>query len=136
SRGDPKPAQAKAPRVEFPRRMRPAEDERMNRRRTLAPPRPSPDTPVTWARDPLLVALPNDPGRSVVIFEASSIRDTPIAKYYMDCLQNRTRRQLRKLREHGIDMQTDIDRVAVAKDVVVVSGNFESAHWETLPDDF
>lgn len=139
SRGD-EPRKQPPPPVEFPRYLRPAEQERLERRRTL-PEKPAPiaapaqEEPRTApVLDPLLAALRRKPGESAVVFEANALRHSPIGELAVDCFfQGKDLDQLRG--ELGFDPLEDVDRVAFAGEVVLVSGHFGGVDWSHLAPD-
>ncbi len=125
SRGD-KPTRAKRDgEVDFPRFPRPAEHQRNDRRRTLVPPsQPQKDnaTEIIVKRDPLIMALPNDPKKSLVVFEVAGLRDSPVGKAWMDCLMKRDgKRGLDKMQQElGLNPLEDIERIAVSSAPLVL----------------
>ncbi len=119
SRGD-KPTRAKREgEIEFPRHPRDEEQLRNQRRRTLVPPpQPMKDqaTEIIVKRDPLIMALPRDPKKSLVVFEVAGLRDSPVGKAWLDCLMKRDgKRGLDNIqKEIGLNPLEDIERVAVS----------------------
>ncbi len=136
ARGDDKATSAKKPRVEFPRHPRGPEVERSQRRRTLPPSREvDPSQEQKPRRDPLLTALPTDKATSVVVFEASAIKESPAGKLWLDCmLANLDMDSFEEIEdEFGIDVLEDIDRIAASSGALVVaSGEFPSARLDSL----
>ncbi|WP_437578832.1 hypothetical protein [Sorangium sp. So ce887] len=126
ARGDEKTTSAKKPRVEFPRGPRGPEHERSQRRRTLPPSREvDPSQEQKPRRDPLLTALPTDKATSVVVFEASALKESPAGKLWLDCMLARMEMNgFEELGgEFGIDVLEDIDRIAASSGgLLVVSG--------------
>src|SRR5262249_31951134 len=86
ARGDARARRGADPRVVFPRSPRPAEHDRIQRRRTLPPPAAAPEDAPAQKRDPVLTALPPTPGKSAVVFEASALKGSPIGKRWLDCM--------------------------------------------------
>jgi hypothetical protein len=137
SRGDSMASsEDKKPRVEFPRAPRRAEQDRNRRRRTLAAPPAKGDSEVQPAkRDPVITALPPSKDKSVVVFEASGLKETPIAKHWLDCMMSgRQQRRMSRFRErYGVDLLEDIERLAVSsEEVLIASGDFAGAKWEEM----
>jgi len=126
----------KKPRVEFPRYPKQAEQDRNRRRRTLPAPPAKADSDVQPSkRDPVITALPPSKGKSVVVFEASALKETPIAKHWLDCMMSgRQRRRLDRFREKfGVNLLEDIERFAVSsEEVVIAAGDFSGAKWEEM----
>jgi hypothetical protein len=137
SRGDAPRPEPRA-KVEFPRHLRQAEYERMERRRTLpaaALPAGAEQPDRAPVLDPLLTALPAVPGKSAVVFEANALRHSPLGELFLNCfLTEDDRLEMRE--ELGFDPLEDIDRVAFGGDgVMLVSGHFGAAKWEELQPD-
>lgn len=137
SRGDKEKPTSRPPKVEFPRHSTPEESSRSARRRTLPPlPAPSDDAEgFRTRRDPVLVALPTDPKRSAMVFEIEALKESPIAKVWLDCLlarDDRDRMRFDRLKERfGIDPLEDVERIAVSSEkLLVMQGSFEGAHFD------
>lgn len=134
--GVPAPALAS---VEFPRHLRAPEYQRMERRAVLPPARPAlaaagePGLPGR-RRDPLLWALPADPRKPVVVFEANALRHSRLGELFLGCLGDGDRSAIDDLRKVGIDPLKDVDRVAVTSDGAVVSGFFDKVRWDEMFD--
>lgn len=127
-------AEAPEVKVELPRRLRPAERERLSGRRTLpeAPHAGQPEAPAR-PRDPVLAALPQGRGKTAVVLEANALRHSPVGELLLACLDRRGGRGLERLRqETGINPLEDLDRVVVTPDGLMVSGHFEQARWDAL----
>lgn len=136
-RGESKEKPAPVAHVEFPRFARPEEQERNQKRRTLAPP------PIVDAtkegfrqrRDPVVTALPTRKGTSVMVFEAAALKDSPIGRLWIDCmLSERDAQELERFKtEYGVDMLNDVDRVATSSQkVMILEGSFGSTRWDKL----
>jgi len=120
------------PPVEFPRKLRPQEKTRAQARRTWVVPTPDAGPP-QGASDPLLAALPRGKGRTAVVLEANALRHSPIGELLLECLYRDGGKQLRQLQERtGIDPLTDLDRLAITDDGLVLSGNFGKAKTDEL----
>ncbi len=120
--------------IEFPRHLRPAEYQRMERRATLPPPPRAPDAAGEPARkrDPLLSALPPGAPKGVVVFEANALRHSRLGELFLGCLGEGERSAIEDLRRIGIDPLKDVDRVAVMPDGVAVSGFFDKVRWDQV----
>lgn len=126
--------------VNFPRRLRPEERERLERRRVLpvlpvpAPVKDEPPRPVR-PQDPMLAALASTGKRSAVVVEANAIRNSPIGQLLLDCLAARSRGRGRPnpveeiKQKVGVDVLQDLDRVAMSEGGMFVSGHFDNARW-------
>jgi hypothetical protein len=121
--------------VEFPRHLRAAEYQRMERRAVL-PPAPLPAGPVEPGRkrDPLLQALPTDPSKAVVVFEANALRHSRLGELFLGCLGEGEQKAIDDLRSLGIDPLKDVDRVAVMPGGMAVSGFFGKVRWGEVFD--
>ncbi|WNG26062.1 hypothetical protein F0U62_20075 [Cystobacter fuscus] len=129
-----------APKVEFPRRLRPQERERVERRRTYVMPQDAgvalapgtastPDKP----RDPLLAALPRGAGKTAVVIEANALRYSPIGELLLECLMNRGGKELERFKQTtGVDPLKDLDRLVITDDGLIVSGNFGDPRLKEL----
>ncbi len=127
--------------VEFPRFMDSDSWKRAEQRQTLPPlpaaaaapnqPAPPPERP---RRDPLLSALPTASKGVAMVVEANAITNSPIGKLLLECLRNRgPSNPLQEMREQtGLDLERDLDRIAVSGDTVVASGNFGKADFAKL----
>lgn len=124
--------------VNFPRRLRPEERERLERRRVLpvqpvpAPVKDVPPPPVR-PQDPMLAALASNGKRSAVVVEANAIRNSPIGQLLLDCLATRNRGRPNPVEEIkqkvGVDVLQDLDRVAMTEGGMFLSGHFDNARW-------
>lgn len=121
-----------APRVDFPRYMRPAERERAERRRTWMMPSavdagvaaPEPQRP----RDPVIAALPRGKNKTAVVIEANALRHSPIGELLLDCLLRDGGKNLERFKElSGVDPLQDLDRMVMTDDGFILSGNFGNA---------
>lgn len=125
------------PKVEFPRRMRFEERQRMEARRTYVMPVVA-DAGVTVTeppkpRDPVLAALPRGEGKTAMVIEANAIRHSPIGQLLLECLMKRSGDDLQRFREEtGIDPLEDLDRVVVTDDGLMVSGHFGNSRLKKL----
>lgn len=143
SAGDEVPEPEKKAEVNFPRRMREEERQRMVKRRVALPqPAAAPEEPAAPSRplveDPVLRALGGAESRSAMIVEANAIRHSPIGELLLACVRNRARRDpVERLREEaGVDPLEQVDRVAVSDDALVVTGHFKDAKWDGMLDRF
>lgn len=127
--------EAPAPKkVAFPYRMRPAERERMEKRRTYVMPQDAGTVaqPVR-PKDPVLAALPRGKGKTAMVIEANAIRHSPIGQLLVECLMNREGGDLERFKkETGVDPLQDLDRMVVTDDGVILSGNFGDERLKDL----
>jgi len=106
--------------------------ERSRKRLTLPPLAPSSDNAVALIpqrRDPLLASLAPQ-AKVNLIFEASAIRDSPLGKLLLDCFAKEGVDVSDSGRNFGINPLTDIDRLAISDESVIMTGNFPKARWE------
>ncbi len=124
--------------VRLPTRMTRDEAQRSEQRRTWVPPveldagafaRPGP------AQDPVLALMPSEVKTGAVVAEFNAIMNSEIGGLMTDCLFGGGD-VLDDLRDAGLDPTTNIDRVAMIDDSVVMTGNFQNAQWRrfTGPD--
>ncbi|TSC21633.1 hypothetical protein [Corallococcus sp. Z5C101001] len=134
--GDPMPA--KTPEVAFPSRMRGADLERAEKRRTWVMPT-GVDAGVaapTKPRDPLLAALPRGPGHTAVVIEANALRYSPVGELLMDCLLRDGGKNLEQFKAmSGVDPLKDLDRLVITDEGIILSGDFSNAHYQELLGD-
>jgi hypothetical protein len=135
SRSEPRPP-GKHPEIVFPHAARPEEIQRVRSRQLLPPPPivPRPDAGAVAARprDPVMRALPRA-GRTAVVIEANAIRHSALGERLIECLSRQGDDPLRRFQsEFGIDPLTDLDRIAVSEEGLIVSGNLRNARLGAL----
>ncbi|MDI1433453.1 hypothetical protein [Polyangium sorediatum] len=144
SRGDKPKKPERVLKAEFPRHPRDWEEERNRKRRTLPPaaPRPGEDEGIQRKRDPLLVALPVEKGKSSVVFEVAALKESPIGQIWLDCMLEEQAENKRRGRgrddfkeRFGIDLLQDVERIAMSSSKVAVlsvaqgAGRFDKSGW-------
>ncbi|MRG97211.1 hypothetical protein [Polyangium spumosum] len=136
SRGDKAKKPERVLKAEFPRFPKPWEEERNRKRRTLPPaaPRPGEEEGILRKRDPLLVALPTEKGKSAVVFEVAALKDSPIGQIWLDCMLERQAEAKARGRgredfkeQFGIDLMQDVERVALSSNKVAILSIAEGA---------
>ncbi|MDI1481728.1 hypothetical protein [Polyangium sp. y55x31] len=136
SRGDKPKKPERVLKAEFPRFPKPWEEERNRKRRTLPPaaPKPGEEEGVQRKRDPLLVALPTEKGKSSVVFEVSALKESPIGQIWLDCMLDEQAENQRRGRgrdmfkeQFGIDLLKDVDRIAMSSSKVAILSVAEGA---------
>ncbi|WP_375765379.1 hypothetical protein NR798_27090 [Archangium gephyra] len=124
------------PKVAFPYKLRPAERERMEKRRTYVTPVVDAGTVAQQPlrpSDPVLAALPRGKGKTAVVIEANAIRHSPIGELLLECLMNRGSKGLERFKqETGVDPLKDLDRLVITDNGVIVSGNFGDGKLKDL----
>jgi hypothetical protein len=126
--------------VEIPRRATREDKERMEKRQVLEPlaaPKPAdPDQPrpPPRPRDPVLAALGGDFKKGAFVLEANAVRNSPLGQLLVDCITSRDDGEsLRRIRENsGIDPLTQLDRVAITDDMLVLTGDFSGLKTENF----
>jgi hypothetical protein len=130
---DPTPTRRES--IAFPRHPREHEQKRLRARATLVVP-PAPDAPEDAGpqkRDPFLVALPAGPDDPVIVLEANALRHSRLGELFVDCAIARNPQTFEEIqRDTGIDVLTDVDRVAFAGEALVMSGYFDRARWDQV----
>ncbi len=117
----------RAPRAEEIRRMRDRQIPASNAAAALGAP--------VKSRDPLLAALPRA-GKTALVIEANAIRHSPLGELLIQCHAREGGDVFARVRnESVIDLLTDVDRLAISEEGVIVSGNFKNARWDALPGD-
>ncbi len=141
TRGEPDRKPDEAPKVAIPKRLSAQEHQRMVARRTLpeAPPPPpaQPDRPPPppRPRDPVLAALPANPGKTTVVVEANALSNSPIGDLLLACARRGGRDPIAEIeKDTGVDPLKDLDRVAVSGQTLVLSGQFGAARWDQLTE--
>jgi len=144
SRGDKPQKPERVLKAEFPRFPKPWEEERNRKRRTLPPaaPRPGEEEGVLRKRDPLLVALPGEKGKSAVVFEVAALKESPIGQIWLDCMLERQAEAKARGRgredfkeRFGIDLLQDVERVAMSSSKVAIlsvaqgTARFDKTGW-------
>jgi hypothetical protein len=121
--------------VRLPTHMRHAERERQRQRMkpVSAIPAPSKESEPIPLRDPVMTAMPG-PGdtKIAVVLEANAIRNSEIGELLLGCIDDEAQSWLEEAKGKGIDVVQDLDRVAVADKLVILSGNFAGAKLDQL----
>jgi len=122
--------------VDFPGHMRIEEYDRVEARKKELPPpmlpAEDPPDPEHVTTDPVLRALP-DGARSTVVVEANAIRHSQLGQLFVDCLRDGDHDPFAELQDKiGFNVLEDLDRIAVADQVMLLSGHFEDANLEEL----
>jgi hypothetical protein len=107
----------------------------MTARRTLPEPAAIPETSAPQRpRDPVLAALPRDRSRTAVVFEANALTNSPVGELLLACIRHDAQEDpLEEFkRQSGIDVLKDLDRVAVSKNALLLSGHFAGADWDQI----
>ena len=134
---DDSPPRADLKDVQFPRYMDQEARQRVARRRTLSIARADSDAGSDEPKrqfDPLLAALaPEGQANTAVIIEANALVNSSIGQALLDCVSDSGGSTLKEIKDTlGVDLLTDVDRVAVNDGVTFLSGNFSGLTVEKL----
>lgn len=133
--GDP-PKPDRVDKVSIPRRMTREEARRNEERRTMpvvAPaPMPEGQKPPPQIRDPVLAALPSSVKNGAVVIEANAIRHSDLGDLMVECMFTGNREGLDHMRDAGFDPLENLDRVAVADDTLMITGDFTKSDFKRL----
>jgi hypothetical protein len=101
-----------------------------------AAPAPAPiegqPTPPPPPRDPVLAALPSTVKTGAVVIEANAIRHSDLGDLMVQCLFTGNPEVLNGMRDAGFDPLENLDRVAVADDTLMLTGDFSKADFKRL----
>lgn len=92
--------------------------------------------PPARPRDPVMAALPPEVKTAAVVIEANAIRNSELGDLLVGCLFAGDDRILPALRDAGLDPLSQVDRVAIADDTLLVTGDFSRTRWEELAGGF
>lgn len=123
----------KEKKVSLPRFMTHDERQRNTERQTIpmvaalpvqgAPPQ---------VRDPVLAAMPTSIKNGAVVLEANAIRNSDLGNLMVECVFTGQGEVLEKMKDAGFDPLNDLDRLAVADDAVMLSGDFSKTDFPSL----
>jgi hypothetical protein len=88
-----------------------------------APPKP---------RDPMLAMMPPEVRRGVVVAEVNAIRNSALGDLIVDCVFTGEDSALAQFRDAGVDPLSQVDRMAVVDDQLMMSGDFSHADVKAL----
>lgn len=130
-RGAEPPERLPPPPVRLPKRMTGPEQQRALERRTWTPAVPDAGAPAQFPRpkDPVLALMPSELKRGVVVAEFNAIMNSELGGLMADCFFG-DGPFMQELRDAGLDPRTNVDRVAMIDDAVIVTGNFQNAGWK------
>ncbi len=127
----PKPVQW--PQVKMPRR--PDDDDRARAKtRVGAKPEPQhpeavpppPGAPPPRPTDPVLAALPPDVKEIAVVVEANALRNSDLGEAMIACFTAGAPEALSRVRDAGFDPLTQLDRVSLFDDTLMLTGDFKN----------
>ena len=118
--------------VTFPRDMSARDWSRMRRRARIEPPVQGAPIGTSTPRDSLLAALPASFDRMALVIEANALVNSPVGGLILDCLSAALPEMTQGFARAGVDIRTQLDRIALVDDMMVVGGEFGAAHLERL----
>ncbi len=126
--GEPEPIEH-LPQVRLPTRMSEPEATRAANRRTWVAPVVDVDAgvlaPPPRRRDPVLAALPPQVHRVAMVAEVNGILNSELGPLLMDCVGGgELQGVIDEFRDAGFDPLTALDRIAVADDTLLLSGDW------------
>ena len=120
--------------VTFPRQMTRAEADRVELRKSMPEPVPVLGQPRAkpQPRDPILAAMPPDVKHGAIVIEANAIRNSDLGNLMVDCIFTGQGEVIAKMQDAGFDPLNNLDRVAVADEAVMLTGDFKKTDFATL----
>ncbi len=114
--------------VSLPRYMTPDERKRNTERQTL----PAVAALPAQVRDPVLAAMPTEIKSGAVVIEANAIRNSDLGNLMIECVFTGQTDVLSQMKDAGFDPLNNLDRVAVADDAVMLTGDFSKTDFGAL----
>lgn len=133
----PKPMQW--PQVHMPRG--PDQEDRERGRSRVGAPQPQqpqlvvtpvPGAPPPRPADPVLSAMPAEVKQVAVVVEANALRNSDLGEAMIACLTAGSPERLGRMRDAGFDPLTQLDRISMFDETLMVTGDFSGLKW---PDD-
>ena len=127
----------KPDKVSIPRYMTSDERKRNAERRTMPVVAPPPlaegqKPPPPQVRDPVLAGLPSTVKNGAVVIEANAIRHSDLGDLMVECLFTGSGDTLAHMKDAGFDPLENLDRIAVADDTLMLTGDFKQANFKAL----
>jgi hypothetical protein len=88
--------------------------------------------PPPQIRDPVLAAMPTEIKKGAVVIEANAIRNSDLGNLMVDCVFTGTGDMLGRMKDAGFDPLDGVDRVAVADDAMMLTGDFSKTDFGAL----
>ncbi|MBL8955913.1 MAG: hypothetical protein JNK82_34380, partial [Myxococcaceae bacterium] len=88
------------------------------------PPPPPPGAPPPRPADPMLAALPPDVKEVAVVVEANALRNSDLGEALIACFTAGAPEALGRVRDAGFDPLTQLDRVSMFDDTLMLTGDF------------
>lgn len=123
-----------ADKITLPRSMTHEESRRAEKRRTMPEPVAVVGQPPRRAqpRDPLLAAMPAEVKNGAMVIEANAIRNSDLGNLMVECMFTGEGDALGRMKDAGFDPLTNLDRVAIADDSLMLTGDFKSTDFAAL----
>jgi len=127
----------KEKKITLPRFMTHDERKRNTGRQTIpvlplpAGPEGAPPPPAQ-IRDPVLAAMPTSVKSGAVVIEANAIRNSDLGNLMIECVFTGQADTLERMKDAGFDPLNSLDRVAVADDALMLTGDFSKTDFPTL----
>ena len=88
--------------------------------------------PPPQIRDPVLAAMPTEIKSGAVVIEANAIRNSELGNLMVECVFTGQGDVLAKMKDAGFDPLENLDRVAVADDALMLTGDFSKTDVPAL----
>lgn len=121
--------------VSLPRYMTSTERKRNDERRTMAAvPMPEVDgePAVKQVRDPVLAGFPAVVKKHAVVIEANAIRNSDLGDLMIECMVADEDSFIENMKDAGFNPIDGLDRVALADDALMISGDFAKTDFKEL----
>ena len=122
--------------VSLPRYMTSTERKRNADRQTMPvasqPVAEGAPAPPPQIRDPVLAAMPTEIKNGAVVIEANAIRNSDLGNLMVECVFTGQGDMLAKMKDAGFDPLSNLDRIAVADDALMLTGDFSKADLPAL----
>ena len=82
--------------------------------------------------DPVLAAMPTQITKGAVVIEANAIRNSDLGNLMVECMFTGQSDVLEKMKDAGFDPLEKLDRVAIADDALMVTGDFSKTDMRAL----
>jgi hypothetical protein len=119
------------PEVKMPRKPDQEDRERAKHRVGFAPqpkhpdaPQPAPGEPYQRPTDPVLNAMPAEVKEVAMVVEANALRNSDLGEAMIACLMTGAPNALGRARDAGFDPLTQLDRVSLFDDTLMLTGDF------------
>ncbi len=122
----------KVKKVTLPRFMTQEERARNVTRQTMPVVAPASPEAQPQIRDPVLAGMPTEVKNGAVVIEANAIRNSDLGNLMVECVFTGQGDVLAKMKDAGFDPLENLDRVAVADDALMLTGDFTKTDFAAL----